>query len=33
LRDLVVTLAAPHDDLLRRFTTDLRRRGLPRARV
>jgi DNA-binding transcriptional LysR family regulator len=33
LRDLVVTLAAPHDDLLRRFATDLTRRGLPTARL
>jgi DNA-binding transcriptional LysR family regulator len=29
LRDLVVVIAAPHDDLLRRFVADLKRRGLP----
>ena len=29
LRDLVVIVAAPHDDLLRRFAGDLQRRGLP----
>jgi DNA-binding transcriptional LysR family regulator len=33
LRDVIVTLAAPHDDLLRRFAGDLRRRGLPDARM
>jgi DNA-binding transcriptional LysR family regulator len=33
LRDLVLTLAAPHDDLLRRFAGDLQRRGLPPARL
>ena len=29
LRDVVVVVAAPHDDLLRRFVSDLKRRGLP----
>jgi hypothetical protein len=29
LRDVIATVAAPHDDLLRRFVTDLKRRGLP----
>src|SRR5271155_2451283 len=29
LRDLVVIVAAPHDDLLRRFVADLKGRGLP----
>lgn len=29
VREVVVILAAPHDDLLRRFARDLRRRGLP----
>jgi DNA-binding transcriptional LysR family regulator len=29
LRDVVVIVAAPHDDLLRRFVGDLKRRGLP----
>jgi DNA-binding transcriptional LysR family regulator len=29
LRDLIVVVAAPHDDLLRRFVADLKRRGLP----
>jgi len=29
LRDVVVIVAAPHDDLLRRFVGDLQRRGLP----
>jgi DNA-binding transcriptional LysR family regulator len=33
LRDLVVIVAAPHDDLLRRFVADLRRRGLPASRL
>jgi DNA-binding transcriptional LysR family regulator len=33
LRDVVVVLAAPHDDLLRRFVSDLRRRGLPDSRL
>ncbi len=29
LRDVVVIVAAPHDDLLGRFVADLKRRGLP----
>jgi DNA-binding transcriptional LysR family regulator len=29
LRDVVVIVAAPHDDLLQRFVADLKRRGLP----
>jgi DNA-binding transcriptional LysR family regulator len=29
LRDVVVIVAAPHDDLLRRFVADLKGRGLP----
>jgi DNA-binding transcriptional LysR family regulator len=33
LRDVIVILAAPHDDLLRRFARDLRRRGLPDSRI
>ena len=33
LRDVVVIVAAPHDDLLRRFVADLKRRGLPASRV
>jgi hypothetical protein len=33
LRDVIVTVAAPHDDLLRRFTSDLMRRGLPESRL
>jgi DNA-binding transcriptional LysR family regulator len=33
LRDVVAIVAAPHDDLLRRFTADLRQRGLPTARL
>jgi DNA-binding transcriptional LysR family regulator len=33
LRDVVVIVAAPHDDLLRRFVRDLRRRGLPGSRI
>jgi DNA-binding transcriptional LysR family regulator len=33
LRDLVVIVAAPHDDLLRRFVADLKRRGLPASRL
>jgi len=33
LRDVIVIVAAPHDDLLRRFVSDLRRRGLPDARA
>jgi DNA-binding transcriptional LysR family regulator len=33
LRDMIVIVAAPHDDLLRRFVRDLKRRGLPDSRV
>jgi len=33
LRDVVVVVAAPHDDLLRRFVGDLKRRGLPASRL
>jgi DNA-binding transcriptional LysR family regulator len=33
LRDVIVVVAAPHDDLVRRFVADLKQRGLPRARV
>ena len=33
LRDVIVVVAAPHDDLLRRFVADLRRRGLPDSRL
>ena len=33
LRDVVVIVAAPHDDLLRRFVADLKRRGLPDSRL
>jgi DNA-binding transcriptional LysR family regulator len=33
LRDVIVILAAPHDDLLRRFARDLKRRGLPDSRI
>jgi DNA-binding transcriptional LysR family regulator len=33
LRDVIVIVAAPHDDLLRRFVGDLKRRGLPASRV
>jgi len=33
LRDVIVIVAAPHDDLLRRFVCDLKRRGLPGSRV
>jgi len=33
LRDVVACVAAPHDDLLRRFVADLRRGGLPRSRL
>jgi len=29
LRDVIVIVAAPHDDLLRHFVSDLKRRGLP----
>ena len=30
-RDVIVTVAAPHDDLLRRFVGDLKQRGLPQS--
>ena len=33
LRDVVVIVAAPHDELLRRFVSDLKRRGLPVSRL
>jgi DNA-binding transcriptional LysR family regulator len=33
LRDVIVIVAAPHDDLLRRFVSDLKRRGLPDSRL
>jgi DNA-binding transcriptional LysR family regulator len=33
LRDIVVVVAAPHDDLLRRFVSDLTQRGLPESRL
>jgi DNA-binding transcriptional LysR family regulator len=33
LRDVIIVVAAPHDDLLRRFVADLKRRGLPDSRV
>jgi len=33
LRDVIVVVGAPHDDLLRRFVTDLKRRGLPDSRM
>jgi DNA-binding transcriptional LysR family regulator len=33
LRDIVVVVAAPHDDLLRRFVSDLKQRGLPESRL
>jgi DNA-binding transcriptional LysR family regulator len=33
LRDVIVIVAAPHDDLVRRFVSDIKRRGLPVARV
>ena len=33
LRDVIVVVAAPHDDLLRRFVCDLKRRGLPDSRI
>jgi DNA-binding transcriptional LysR family regulator len=33
LRDVIVIVAAPHDDLLRRFVCELKRRGLPDSRV
>jgi DNA-binding transcriptional LysR family regulator len=33
LRDVVAVVAAPHDALLRRFVSDLKRRGLPDSRL
>jgi DNA-binding transcriptional LysR family regulator len=33
LRDVIVVVAAPHDDLLRHFVSDLKRRGLPDAHL
>jgi DNA-binding transcriptional LysR family regulator len=33
LRDVIVIVAAPHDDLLQRFVSDLKRRGLPDSRL
>ena len=33
LRDVVVIVAAPHDDLMQRFVRDLKRRGLPDSRI
>jgi DNA-binding transcriptional LysR family regulator len=33
LRDVIVVVAMPHDDLLRRFVADLKRRGLPASRI
>jgi DNA-binding transcriptional LysR family regulator len=33
LRDIIVIIAAPHDDLLRRFVADLKGRGLPDSRL
>ena len=33
VRDVIAIVAAPHDDLLRRFVCDLKRRGLPDSRV
>jgi len=33
LRDVIVIVAMPHDDLLRRFVADLKRRGLPASRI
>ena len=33
LREVIVIVAAPHDDLLRRFVSDLKRRGLPDSRM
>lgn len=33
LRDVIVIVAAPHDDLVRRFVADLKQRGLPSARL
>jgi DNA-binding transcriptional LysR family regulator len=33
LREVIVLVAAPHDDLLQRFVADLKRRGLPDSRL
>jgi DNA-binding transcriptional LysR family regulator len=33
VRDVIAIVAAPHDELLRRFVGDLKRRGLPDSRV
>jgi hypothetical protein len=33
LRDVIVVVAAPHDSLVARFVADLKRRGLPSARL
>jgi hypothetical protein len=33
LREVIVIVAAPHDDLLRRFVADLSGQGLPVARL
>ncbi len=33
LRDVIAVVAAPHDELLRRFVRDLKRRGLPESYV
>jgi hypothetical protein len=33
LRDVIVLVATPHDDLLRRFVRDLKRCGLPDSRL
>ena len=33
LRDVTIVVAAPHDELLRRFVADLKRRGLPESRL
>jgi DNA-binding transcriptional LysR family regulator len=33
LRQVIVIVAAPHDELSRRFVADLKRRGLPASRL
>jgi DNA-binding transcriptional LysR family regulator len=33
LREVIVVVGAPHDDLVRRFVSDLKRRGLPNSRL
>ncbi|MGH3169230.1 MAG: hypothetical protein ACRDN0_25540, partial [Trebonia sp.] len=33
LRDVIVIMAAPHDDLVRRFVAALKQRGLPDSRA